>query len=139
MLKEKFIERINYRGKEIAFIVRADYPVDSIEFFSEKEDFLQVGFHNKKKGEKLKAHYHQFKNHKITSLQEVLFVVKGKVKVNFYTKKGILIQTEVLNKGDILFQRNLGHGFELLEDAEIFEVKQGPFFGKEHKKIFKHQ
>lgn len=137
MLKEKLIERIIYRNQEIAFIVRAKYPVDNVEFFSKKEDFLQVGCHKKSKGVKLKAHYHQFRNHQISSLQEVLYIVKGIVKVNFYTNKGTLIETKILNKGDILFQRSLGHGFEILENTEIFEVKQGPFFGKEHKKFFK--
>lgn len=135
MLKEKFIERIIYRHQEIAYIIRAKYPVDNVEFFSESGDFLQVGFHKKLKGVKLKAHYHQFRNHQISSLQEVLYIVKGIVKVNFYTKKGTLIETTILNKGDILFQRSLGHGFELLENTEIFEVKQGPFFGKEHKRF----
>jgi len=136
MLEEKFIERIIYNNTEIAFIIRAGYPVNSVEFFSDKNDFLQVGCHKKQKGEKLKAHYHQFKKHQINSLQEVLYIVSGKVKVNFYTKQGSLIQTKILNKRDILFQRSLGHGFELLENAEIFEVKQGPFFGDEHKKFF---
>ncbi len=136
MLNEKFIKRIFYRKKEIAFIVKANYPINSVEFFSPNEDFLQVGYHKKNSGEKLKAHYHQFKGHQINSLQEVLYIIKGKVKVNFYTKKGILLQSETLNKGDILFQRDLGHGFELLDDAEIFEVKQGPFFGQEHKRFY---
>ena len=136
MLNEKFIKRIFHRKKEIAFIVRAKHPIDCVEFFSPNEDFLQVGYHKKNSGDKLKAHYHQFKNHKINSLQEVLYVVKGKVRADFYTKKGVLIQSEVLTKGDILFQRDLGHGFELLEDAEIFEVKQGPFFGQEHKRFY---
>lgn len=136
MLNEQFIKRIFYRKKEIAFIVKAKYPFESVTFFSPNEDFLQVGYHKKKGGEMLKAHYHQFKGHQIHSLQEVLYIVKGRVKVYFYTKKGEKIQSETLEKGDILFQRDLGHGFELLDDAEIFEVKQGPFFGQEHKKFY---
>ena len=137
MLQEKFLKRIFYRQKEIAFIVKADYPIDSVAFFSPNEDFLQVGYHKKQSGDKLKAHYHQFKGHQINSLQEVLYIVRGKVRVDFYTKKGRKIQSEILEKGDILFQRDLGHGFELLEDAEVFEVKQGPFFGQEHKRFYK--
>jgi len=136
MLEEKFIQRIFYRKKEIAFIVKSNYPVNSVAFFSPNEDFLQVGYHKRGKGEKLKAHYHQFKGHQINSLQEVLYVVKGQVRVDFYTKKGKKIQFEILKKGDILFQRDLGHGFELIDDAEIFEVKQGPFFGQEHKRFY---
>ena len=136
MLNENFIKRIIYRRQEIAYIVLANHPIDSIEFFSVPEDFLQVGFHKRTGGTKLKAHYHLFKNHQIDCLQEVLYVVKGKVRVDFYTKKGKLIRSEVLSQGDILFQRDLGHGFELLEDAEIFEVKQGPFFGGEHKRFY---
>lgn len=136
MLQEEHLKRIFYRKKEIAFIVKSGYPINSVAFFSPNEDFLQVGYHKKQSGDKLKAHYHQFKDHKINSLQEVLYIVKGKVRVDFYTKKGKKIQSEILEKGDILFQRDLGHGFELLEDAEVFEVKQGPFFGQEHKRFY---
>jgi cupin superfamily acireductone dioxygenase involved in methionine salvage len=136
MSKTENIKKILYNNKEIAYIVRAQFPIDNLDFFSKKEDYLQVGYHKKPKGAKLKAHYHCFQKCSVDSLQEVFYIVKGKVKVNFYNKQGKLFQTEILKKGDILFQRSLGHSFELLTQAEIFEVKQGPFLGSVQKKYY---
>jgi len=135
----RHIKNICYRKKEVAYIIKAEFRFKNLDFFSKKEDYLQVGYHKKSKGAKLKAHYHQFQKCSVNSLQEVFYIVKGKVKVNFYNKQGKLFQTEILKRGDILFQRSLGHGFELLTDAEIFEVKQGPFCGSMQKKIYKQE
>ena len=40
-------------------------------------------------------------------------------------KKKLL--SRIWNKGDIVLLAYGGHGFEMIEDSEIIEVKQGPY------------
>ena len=47
------------------------------------------------------------------------------------------LESRVLNSGDIILLASGGHGFEMLENTEIIEVKQGPFAGEVDKTRFK--
>ena len=70
--------------------------------------------------------------------QEVLFIKRGKIIVDFYTNDKKYVISRILNTGDLLFLCNGGHGFEVLEDTEMFEVKQGPYSSKQKdKEVFK--
>ena len=47
-----------------------------------------------------------------------------------------LVVTKRLNKGDIILLIDGGHGFKIMEDAVIMEIKQGPYVGIEDKEHF---
>jgi len=103
---------------------------DGISFFSENEDFLQVGAWQYSKGKELLAHNHNQLSHKIDKTQEFLFVLSGSLKAFIYNDVDKLINTILLktNEGLILF--NGGHGFEVLEEGtKVLEVKNGPYVG----------
>jgi mannose-6-phosphate isomerase-like protein (cupin superfamily) len=59
--------------------------------------------------------------------QEVLFVRKGRLRVDFYGPDQRHIESRVVGAGDVILLASGGHGFEVLEDLEMFEVKQGPY------------
>jgi hypothetical protein len=42
-----------------------------------------------------------------------------------------------LEAGDVILLISGGHGFEVVEEVEMFEVKQGPFGGNMDKTRFK--
>ena len=42
-----------------------------------------------------------------------------------------------LGAGDVIFLASGGHGFEILEDTDIVEVKQGPYRGEGEKTRFR--
>ncbi len=46
------------------------------------------------------------------------------------------IFSEILCSGDIILLSKGGHGFEVLEDIEMIEVKQGPYSGDKDKTKF---
>ena len=53
---------------------------------------------------------------------------KGILKVMFYEEKNKNIKKDtILKKDDIILLLKGGHGFEVLKDVEIVEVKQGPY------------
>jgi hypothetical protein len=37
------------------------------------------------------------------------------------------LESRTLEAGDVILLASAGHGFEVLEDLEMFEVKQGPY------------
>ena len=39
------------------------------------------------------------------------------------------LESRILESGDVILLIKGGHGFEVLEDLEMFEVKQGPYAG----------
>lgn len=135
-MNEKFVKHINHLGQDVALIVRAGYPIDNLEFFTNDQDPLQVGIHNKPAGVSLAPHIHLSNTKVISEIQEVLYLIEGKVKVTYYTIDGDVIDSAILEKGDALIHFRMGHGFEILEPARIFEVKQGPYPGTQHAKIY---
>ena len=94
----KTIEPIIHLGEQVALIVRANHQVKDLEFFTNDQSPLQVGMHNKRKGVKLTPHIHLSNTKVITEIEEVLYIVKGKIKVTYYTIDGEIIDQKKLSK-----------------------------------------
>lgn len=132
---EKTFEEIKHQNKIIAILLRADYQAPGIQFFSPSDFSQQLGYLPHPKGHVIPAHFHKKVQREISLTQEVLFLRKGKVEVNFYTNEKEYITSRVLNTGDVVFLCSGGHGFKILEDADMIEVKQGPYSGKDGDKV----
>jgi len=126
----KAYEEIKYEGKLIAIIVRSNYASGSIVFFSPPDFSQQLGCLPHKKGSVIKPHIHKQIERKVTLTQEVLFIRKGRILVNLYTEDKKHIVSRELSAGDVILLCSGGHGFKILEDIEMIEVKQGPYSGK---------
>lgn len=122
------IETVTYGGGKLATIVRGGSDIEGKEFVSSNEDYLQVGFMNLKDGEKITPHVHKINRRDIEKTHEVIYVVSGKMKVNFYKDKK-KVDEKILVGGDLIILMEGGHGFEFFGDTKIFEVKQGPYSG----------
>lgn len=68
--------------------------------------------------------------------QEVLFIKKGILRVDFYDEYEDYLESRDLHAGDIILLVSGGHGFHVLEEVEMVEVKQGPYAGENDKKRF---
>jgi len=130
------IERIYVEDKICAIIIRSIYHKPGIEFFTSSVDTMQLGYMNRPQGYKIQPHIHKCVVRKVEYTNEVLFIKSGKVRVNFYDDKFIFSTSVDLIRGDVILLTLNGHGFEMLEDSEIIEVKQGPFAGENDKVRF---
>ena len=133
-MQDKTYEEIKHDGKLVAIILRASFMSDKTTFFSPSDFSQQLGYIVYKKGGIIKAHFHKEIHRKITFTQEVLFIKKGKLIINFYTTNKEYITSRELTTGDIIFLCSGGHGFKMLEDTEMIEVKQGPYSGRDSDK-----
>ncbi len=120
-------EFIKDENSLLAIIIRADYKANGIEFFTPDDFSQQLGYMNRPKGYTIEPHKHVPNNRTITHTQEVLLIRSGKVKVCFYKDNNDCFTETVLNSGDVILLAAGGHGFEMLEQSEIIEIKQGPY------------
>ncbi len=131
-------ENFIHNQKLLAVIIRADFKKDGIEFFTPGDFSQQLGYMNRPKGYIIDPHVHNLVDRKVTLTQEVLFIKSGKVRVDFFDDDRNYLESRILEKGDIILLAAGGHGFEILDDAEIIEVKQGPYSGDADKVRFTH-
>ena len=132
------ILNIQHNDLNLAIIIKSGYSKDGVEFFTPNEYSQQLAYMSHKKGHKIEAHIHNTVIRDVHFTQEVLVIRKGKLRVDFYTQEKEYIESHILESGDVLLLANGGHGFEVLEDMEMIEVKQGPYLGDKDKTRFKH-
>jgi len=65
-----------------------------------------------------------------------LFIKKGKLRVDFYDNEKTYLESRMLGAGDTILLATGGHGFEVLEELVMLEVKQGPYAGEGDKTRF---
>jgi hypothetical protein len=91
---------------------------------------------NRPRGYVINPHLHNSVPRQVEFTNEVLFIRSGVVRVDFYDNQKKYLESRILSAGDVLLLVFGGHGFEILEDAEIIEVKQGPYAGDADKTHF---
>lgn len=130
------IERIEHIGLELAIIIRSSYQKEGIEFFTGDDSSQQLGYMQRPKGHVIEPHRHHIIPRAVHLTQEVLFIKSGRVRVDFYDNAQHYLQSKILEKGDVILLADGGHGFKMLEQSEIIEVKQGPYNGERDKVRF---
>lgn len=131
------IEPIIYKKTEVACVYRKNIPVDDIRFLTTTDNAFQIGLHDRKKPIRLPAHIHNCpKPIVVKEIQEVLFVIKGKIRVTILTKKNIVLAIKLLSPGDAILLKTQAHQVEFLGNARVFEIKQGPYPGDAHAKHY---
>jgi mannose-6-phosphate isomerase-like protein (cupin superfamily) len=123
------IEHIFAADKILAIILRASYSEPGIHFFTPDDYSQQLGYMRHPRGKIIEPHVHNEVPRAITLTQEVLFIRRGRVRVDFYADQHTYLESRVLEKGDVILLSAGGHGFEALEELEMIEVKQGPYVG----------
>lgn len=88
---------------------------------------LQVLAHKRKAGKYTKAHLHRPKKRVTGKLHECLVVIKGKIKIDLYGPDKKYFKSVYLSPRQVIIFMNGGHAVHILEDAELIEVKNGPF------------
>jgi mannose-6-phosphate isomerase-like protein (cupin superfamily) len=130
------VEYIKKGDETLAVIIRANYKKEGIEFFTPGDFSQQLGYMNRKKGYEIPPHTHNLVERKVHLTQEVLYIKSGKVRVDFYDEDQNYLESRIVEKGDVILLAAGGHGFQMLEDSEMIEVKQGPYCGEEDKVRF---
>ena len=122
------IENIIHKKKLYALIVHKKFrKKKGINFFTSKEATQQFGYMKHKKDHLIMPHQHNKRLTKILITTEVIVLLKGILRVDFYNEKKKYLFSKKIYDGDLIMLINGGHGFKVLKDVEMIEVKQGPY------------
>jgi mannose-6-phosphate isomerase-like protein (cupin superfamily) len=127
------MKSIVFNNKVIAIIIPSDFKADGIHFFTPDDFSQQLAFMCHPEGKVIQPHVHNLVMREVKYTQEVLVMRKGKVRVDFYADNQEYLESTILETGDIILLASGGHGFEMLEETEMIEIKQGPYAGENDK------
>ncbi len=130
------IEQIIHQDRLLAIIVSHRFNLPGIHFFTPNDLSQQLAYMHHPTGKIIPPHVHNPVPREVTYTQEVLFIKNGKLRVDFYSDRQNYLESRLLEAGDVILLVTGGHGFEVLEEIEMIEVKQGPYVGEQDKTRF---
>jgi mannose-6-phosphate isomerase-like protein (cupin superfamily) len=130
------IETIVHHGMTLAIIIRSNFNEDGIHFFTPNDFSQQLAFMKHPAGKIIPPHVHNPVKRDVHFTKEVLLIKRGKLRVDFYSNDQVYLDSRTLESNDVILLSEGGHGFEVLEDLVMFEVKQGPYAGEMDKTRF---
>lgn len=126
-------ETIRHGDRMLALILRNGPVPGGVTFLTPGDFAQQIGVMKHPAGREIKPHVHNPVRRELDGTSEVLFIRKGRLRVDFYDDQRNYLESRVLNPLDTILLVNGGHGFEALEELEMVEVKQGPYVGEQDK------
>jgi hypothetical protein len=130
------VEHIVASGRPLAYIIRASLSPHVTTFLTPPEFRQQVGFVVYPAGGVIARHVHRPIERHLTGTSEVIVVRSGRCELDVYDDDQVLVATRSLEAGDVMLMVGGGHGFRMLEDTVLLEVKQGPYTGVDEKVLF---
>ena len=130
------IETLESGRQLLAVIVSGRFREPGIHFFTPNDLSQQLAYMRHPAGKVIDPHVHNPVSRNVHYTQEVLFIKRGKLRVDFYDDAQTYLESRVLEEGDVILLATGGHGFEVLEEVEMIEVKQGPYAGDQDKTRF---
>jgi mannose-6-phosphate isomerase-like protein (cupin superfamily) len=130
------LERITCGTELLAVIIRREFSVPGIHFFTPDDFSQQLAYMNHPAGKVIDPHVHNPVPREVRFTQEVLLLKRGRLRVDFFDQQQNYLESRTLEAGDVILLAAGGHGFEALEEIEMIEVKQGPYAGDADKTRF---
>ena len=96
------IQKIIHDGQLLAIIVSNRFSEPGAHFFTDHDLSQQLAFMKHPKGKTIQAHIHNPVSREVHYTQEVLFIKKGKLRVDFYTQDKEYLESRVLENGDVI-------------------------------------
>jgi mannose-6-phosphate isomerase-like protein (cupin superfamily) len=129
-------EEIRDGDRIVAIIIRASFDEPGVRFFSENHYSQQLGVINYPSGHRIAPHVHNRVPREVMYTQETLFIRSGRIRVDLYRDDRTYLDSRELGAGDVILLSTGGHGFEIIEECSMLEVKQGPYVGEGDKTRF---
>lgn len=134
--EQQLVQEVIHEGQLLGIIISADFRKPGIHFFTPNTLSQQIAYMRHPAGKSIQPHVHNPVPREVCYTQEVLMIKRGKLQVDFYTDQQEYLESYVLQAGDVILLVQGGHGFEVLEEVEMIEVKQGPYVGDQDKTRF---
>jgi mannose-6-phosphate isomerase-like protein (cupin superfamily) len=133
------VEKIYNGDNLLAIIVSRGFREPGIHFFTPDDLSQQLAYMRHPAGKVIDPHVHNPVPREVHYTQEVLFLKRGRLRIDFFDDEQGYLESRILEAGDVILLATGGHGFEALEEIEMIEVKQGPYAGEIDKTRFQGQ
>jgi mannose-6-phosphate isomerase-like protein (cupin superfamily) len=130
------IEKIMHKDALLSIIIRTTFNNPGVSFFTPNGLSQQLAYMRHPAGKVIQPHVHNPVPREVHFTQEVLFLKRGKLQIDFYDDQQAYLESRILHAGDVILLATGGHGFSVLEEIEMIEVKQGPYAGDQDKTRF---
>lgn len=130
------VEVIAAQGVVLGYLIRASTSPDATMFITDEAATLQTGFVVYRSGGEVVPHVHLPVQRTVIGTAEFILIRSGRCAVDIYSDQRELVATRELSAGDAILSLTGGHGFRMLEDTVLFELKQGPFLPGRDKERF---
>lgn len=130
------VENIYSGDLLLAILVTNQSYDDGVHFITPDKLSQQLAYIKHSQGKVIEPHIHNPLPREVLHTQEVLILQKGLLRVDFYDNAENYIKSRTMSSGDVIILVGGGHGFEVLQDVEMIEVKQGPYAGEYDKRRF---
>jgi mannose-6-phosphate isomerase-like protein (cupin superfamily) len=130
------IETLKNGDQLLAVILSRKFAEPGIHFFTPDDLSQQLAYMRHPSGKVIEPHVHNPVDRSVQYTQEVLFIKRGRLRVDFYDNGQAYLESRILEAGDVILLATGGHGFEVLDEVEMVEVKQGPYAGDQDKTRF---
>ena len=130
------VEHIYSGDRLLAIIIPHDFTAPGVNFLTPHNLSQQLAFIHHPSGKIIDPHCHNPVSREVLYTQEVLVIKKGVLRVDFYDDNRKYLECRTLRAGDVILLTDGGHGFEVMEEVEMIEVKQGPYTGDNDKTRF---
>jgi len=130
------MQMIEINGKVYGYAIDTKNMKEGVNFITSGSENLEVGLMKHKQGKRIIPHIHMNIKREIYGTQEVIYIKEGKLLVEFYDDAKIKCGQIILEKEHIIVLTGGAHGFVMLEDTEMIEVKNGPYANDLDKKRF---
>jgi hypothetical protein len=99
-------------------------------------EFLQCAILTMPAGKTFMPHRHIWKEGpKNLIVQESWVILKGRVKCILYDLDDTILKEIILKAGEMSLTIQGGHNYQIMQDAEVIEFKNGPYLGQKLDKI----
>ncbi len=126
----KIVSNVNPGELLHVIIRRSDVTNDRLNVSPEDQP-MQVGCMTISAGTSFKPHIHKPRESVIRETQEAWVVISGEVLVEHFDVDGSPLSATILFAGDCSITYRGGHGYKCLQDAFVYEFKNGPYHGIE--------
>ncbi len=130
------IQEITHHRRLLALIISHKFQEPGVHFFTPNELSQQLAYMRHPAGRIILPHVHNPVIREVQYTQETILIKKGRLRVDFYNEQQQYLESHILEAGDVILLVAGGHGFEVLDEIEMVEVKQGPYVGEHDKTRF---
>jgi hypothetical protein len=130
------VEVIHDGPEVIAYLIPGVASASTTQFITPNDATFQAGFVVYGEGGRVPAHVHLPVVRSVVGTSELLMVRTGRCIVDLYAADRRLIASRELAAGDAVLSLGGGHGFRMIEDTVLLEIKQGPYAGLVEKERF---